>query len=265
MKKALMFIVLCGFSSGIFAQNGQDAPISVANNGKLWGSIYQQRAAEYKALCFQAYNIARLRLDIALKKHHQKPLAVITDIDETLLDNSPNTAGRAIQNKGFDQQAWHAWTAKAIADTVPGAPAFFKYAASKGVAVYYITNRDEDEREATLKNLRLYHLPYADDKHLVLKTTTSSKEARRMDVLKTHEVILYCGDNLPDFNKLYDAPYTEQTRTAATEKLKKHFGDRYIVIPNVGYGDWENALLKGANTDAQKDSLIKAEVNTDLK
>jgi len=121
MKKALIFTFLCGFSSAVFAQNGQEAPVSVANNGKIWGSIYQQRAAEYKALCFQAYNIARLRLDIALRKHRHKPLAVITDIDETLLDNSPNTAGQAIQNKGFDQQAWHAWTAKAIADTVPGA------------------------------------------------------------------------------------------------------------------------------------------------
>lgn len=265
MKKALMFALLCSFCSAVFAQNGQDTPASIANNGKLWGSVYQQRAAEYKALCFQAYNVARLRLDIALKKHHQKPLAVITDIDETLLDNSPNTAGRAIQNKDFDQQAWHAWTTKAIADTVPGAPAFFKYAASKGVAVYYITNRAEDEREPTLKNLKLYHLPYTDSKHLILKTAASSKESRRMEVLKTHEVVLYCGDNLPDFNALYDAPYTEQSRSAATQKLKKLFGDKYIVIPNIGYGDWENALLKGAATNAQKDSLIKAEVKTDLK
>ena len=264
MKKALIFALLSVFYSAVFAQNGQEAPVSVANNGKLWGTIYQQRAAEYKALCFQAYNIARLRLDIALKKHHQKPLAVITDIDETLLDNSPNTAGRAIQNKDFDQRAWHAWTAKAIADTVPGAPSFFKYAASKGVAVYYITNRAEDERESTLKNLKLYHLPYSDNKHLVLKSTTSSKETRRIEVLKTHEVVLYCGDNLPDFNALYDAPYTEQSRVAATQKLKKLFGDKYIVIPNIGYGDWENALLRGAVTNAQKDSLIRAGVKTDL-
>ncbi|MGN6397353.1 MAG: 5'-nucleotidase, lipoprotein e(P4) family [Mucilaginibacter sp.] len=265
MKKALIFILLCGFGTTVFAQNGQDTPISAVNSGKIWGTVYQQRAAEYKALCFQAYNIAKLRLDMALKRHHRKPLAVVTDIDETLLDNSPNTAGRAIQNKDFDQQAWHTWTARAICDTVPGAPAFFKYAASKGVAVYYITNRLENEREGTIKNLKLYHLPFADNKHLILKSTSSSKEARRRDVLKTHEVALYCGDNLPDFNALYDSPYTEQSRNAATEKLKKEFGHKYIVIPNIGYGDWENALLKGALTNAQKDSLIKTVVKTDLK
>lgn len=265
MKKALILTLLCGFSGAVFAQNGQDTPISAVNNGKIWGAVYQQRAAEYKALCFQAYNIAKLRLDIALKKHHQKPLAVITDIDETLLDNTPNTAGRAIQNKDFDQQAWHAWTEKAICDTIPGAPAFFKYAASKGVAVYYITNRLEDEREGTIQNLKLYHLPFVDNKHLILKSTVASKQARRRAVLKTYDVILYCGDNLPDFNAIYDAPYTEQSRAAATERLKKQFGDKYIVIPNIDYGDWESAVLKGVTTNAQKDSLIKAVVKTDLK
>lgn len=238
---------------------------SITNNGKAWASIWQQRAAEYKALCFQAYNIARLRVDEGVKNPGGKPLAIVTDIDETLLDNSPYDAARALQNKDYTDATWKEWTDKTVADTVPGAPAFFKYAASRGVTIFYITNRNENERATTLKNLQLYGLPNADDAHLQLKTGTSSKEARRLNVLKTHNILLLCGDNLPDFDILYDNHPTEESRAATTQKLEKEFGSRYIIIPNPSYGDFEGALF-GFNyklTNAQKDSIIRAKIKTD--
>src|ERR1700761_9567465 len=238
---------------------------SIVNDGKIWASLYQQRAAEYKALCFQAYNIAKERIDQQVRNRNKKPYAVITDIDETLLDNSPYDAAMAIKNQDFDSKTWKQWTAKGIADTVPGAPSFFKYAASKGVKVFYITNRDEDERAGTLKNLHLYHLPDADDAHLILRNGSSSKESRRQEVSKKYNIILLCGDNLADFDALYDNKPTEESRTASTDKLRKQFGDRYIVIPNPSYGDFESALFKFNYklTTAQKDSVIKALLKTD--
>ncbi|WP_184550525.1 5'-nucleotidase, lipoprotein e(P4) family [Mucilaginibacter sp. FT3.2] len=238
---------------------------SITNNGKVWASIWQQRAAEYKALCFQAYNIAKLRVDEGVKNPGNKPLAIVTDIDETLLDNSPYDAKRALHNQDYTDATWKEWTDKAVADTVPGAPEFFKYAASKGITIFYITNRNENERASTLKNLQLYGLPNADDEHLQLKTTTSSKEARRLNVLKTHNILLLCGDNLPDFDMLYDNHPSEESRVAVTQKLEKEFGSRYIVIPNPSYGDFEGALFQFNYklNNAQKDSIIKAKVKTD--
>jgi 5'-nucleotidase (lipoprotein e(P4) family) len=235
---------------------------SLVNNGKVWASIYQQQAAEYKALCFQAYNIAKLRLDAAIQQPSNKPYAVITDIDETLLDNSPYDAKRAINNLGYENKSWKAWTAKGVADTVPGSPAFFKYAAAKNVEVFYITNRDEDERSGTLKNLQLYGLPYADDAHLIMRKTGSSKEGRRQGVLKTHDVILLCGDNLADFDALYDNKPSEENRNTSTQRLMQEFGSKYIVLPNPEYGDWESSLFNFNYklTDAQKDSIIKAQL-----
>jgi len=248
------------------AGNGDAAELgrSIANNGKLWSSLYQQRAAEYRALCFQAYNIARLRLDIAISKPGKKPYAVVTDIDETLLNNSPYDAARAVQNLEFDSKTWKAWTAKAVADTVPGAAAFLKYAASKGVTVFYITNRDENERTGTLKNLKRYNLPNADTAHLLLKQKTSSKEDRRQQVLKTNDIILLCGDNLPDFDALYDNGPSEANRKANTDKLAKEFGSKYIIIPNLSYGDFEGALynFNYKLTGEQKDSVIIDKINT---
>ncbi|GAB2684109.1 5'-nucleotidase, lipoprotein e(P4) family [Mucilaginibacter koreensis] len=236
--------------------------LSIANGGKVWASLYQQRAAEYQALCFQAYNIAKLRLNEALQHKGNRPLAVVTDIDETVLDNSPYDAQRAIRNQEYDAATWKQWTAKAQCDTVPGAPSFFKYAASKGVSVFYVTNRDEDERAGTLKNLRLYNFPFADDAHLLLKNGPSSKESRRQQILKDYEIVLLCGDNLPDFDALYDNRPAEANRTKTTQQLMQQFGSKYIVIPNSSYGDFEGALFNFNYklTPAQKDSIIKAKI-----
>ncbi|MVN90307.1 5'-nucleotidase, lipoprotein e(P4) family [Mucilaginibacter aquatilis] len=238
---------------------------SVTNSGKVWSSLWQQRSAEYRALCFQAYNLAKLRLDEALAKKTNKPLAIVTDIDETVLDNSPYDASRAISNLEYDAATWKQWTAKAACDTVAGAPAFFKYAASKGVAIFYITNRDEDEQAGTVKNLQKFNMPFADDEHVILKAGTSSKEPRRLNVLKGYDIVLLCGDNLPDFDAVYDNHPTEQKRNEATAKLSGKFGSKYIILPNPSYGDWEGALFNfnyGLKA-AQKDSIIKAKLITE--
>ncbi|MES1214598.1 MAG: 5'-nucleotidase, lipoprotein e(P4) family, partial [Bacteroidota bacterium] len=54
---------------------------SLVEQGPLWGAVWQQKASEYKALCYQAYNIARLRIDMILQQQHSKPIAIVTDID----------------------------------------------------------------------------------------------------------------------------------------------------------------------------------------
>lgn len=261
--KLLFPLLICLLFCGqLHAQH--PALSSINNSGKAWALLYQQRAAEYKALCFQAYNIAKLRLDEALKHRGKKPLAVVTDIDETVLDNSPYDAERAINNLDFDLATWKQWTAKGVADTVPGVASFFKYAAKKGVTIFYISNRDEDERAGTLKNLKLYNLPNADNAHLILKQETSSKEARRQQVLKKYNIVLLCGDNLPDFTALYDNKPAEDKRMEVTEQLKKQFGNRYIVLPNSAYGDFESAIFKFKKlTDRQKDSVIRVTIKTD--
>jgi 5'-nucleotidase (lipoprotein e(P4) family) len=267
MKKSFIALLAAALLFVACSTSKKTQSASIANNGKVWALLWQQRSAEYKALCFQAYNLAKLRLDEALKNPGSKPLAVVTDIDETVLDNSPYDAMRAIHNQEYSLATWKAWTAKAQSDTVPGAPAFFKYAASKGVTVFYITNRDEDERAGTVKNLQLYGLPNIDEAHVLLRKTgaSSSKESRRLQVLKNYNIVLLCGDNLPDFDMLYDNKPAESNRQAATEQLKKDFGGKYIVIPNVSYGDFEGALFNYNYklTGAQKDSIIRTKIKVD--
>lgn len=268
MKNLSLLLLIVMFAA--CKQSGKPANIkatdsvSIINAGKLWASLYQQRAAEYKALCFQAYNIAAERIDRAVQQRGKKPLAVVTDIDETVLDNSPYDAERALHNLNYDSKTWKEWTAKAVCDTVPGAASFLRYAASKGVKVFYITNRDENERTGTLKNLQRYHLPDAVNDHLFLKQDSSSKQGRRLQVMQKYHVVLLCGDNLPDFDALYDNKPSEESRNANTEKWRKQFGNRYIVIPNLSYGDFEGALFKFNYqlSPTQKDSIIRAVIKT---
>ncbi|MBS1579827.1 MAG: 5'-nucleotidase, lipoprotein e(P4) family [Bacteroidetes bacterium] len=265
MKKisVLIFIALtaCTTSQKNTQTTTTTKPISV--DGKMFASLFQQRAAEYKALCFQAYNIATLRLNEALQQTNTKPLAVVTDIDETMLDNSPYAVHQSLLNKDYDLVSWMEWTAKSSADTLAGAKTFFSYASSKNVEVFYITNREEKERAGTLKNLQLFGFPFADEAHLITKQTTSSKETRRQTVSATHEIVLFLGDNLSDFSNLFDKK-TEAERLQNVQSNASLFGKKFIVLPNPSYGDWEGALYKyNYNlTSAQKDSVIKASLKT---
>jgi 5'-nucleotidase (lipoprotein e(P4) family) len=263
MKRLLLFLpvalLACSTTKQAKTANGNS---TVVVDGKLWASVYQQRAAEYKALCFQAYNIAQLRLDQSLQATG-KPKAVVTDIDETFLDNSPYAAKQSLSGKDYDATTWSEWTSLGQADTLAGALGFFKYAASKNVEVFYITNREENERAGTLKNLQKFGFPFADDVHLVMRQpgSSSSKESRRQTVLQTHDIILLLGDNLADFSSLFDKK-NENERSANAAMSAGEFGKIFIVLPNPSYGDWEGALYNYNYklTTAQKDSVVRANV-----
>ncbi len=232
---------------------------SISVQGKLFATVFQQKAAEYRALCLQAYNIAALRLNM-YKATTDRPKAIVTDIDETVLDNSPYEVHQTLQGKDYEPATWYEWTDKSAADTVPGAASFLKYAASKGVEIFYISNREERERESTLKNLRRFQLPNADDAHYLPKTTSSGKEPRRQTVAATHEIIMLLGDNLADFSSLFDKKVMEE-RVRNTDLSASDFGNRFIVLPNPVYGDWESSFFNfNKYSQAQKDSVIRVGV-----
>lgn len=239
------------------AANSAQELHNISLNGKVFSAVWQQNAGEFRALCYQAYNLAQIRINENLKKASTKPLAIITDIDETFLDNSPYAVTEAELGKDYDAKTWMNWTAKGEAKAYPGSLNFFNYAASKKVTVFYISNRDENDRVGTLKNLKDLGFPNADNEHLLLKSTTSDKEARRLEVLKNYNVIIYMGDNLADFSKMFNKK-SQAERNELVDENYSEFGKRFIMLPNSGYGDWESAL-NGYNhqlTPAEKDQVF---------
>ncbi len=265
MKKIFFSAILfasCTISPRITVSNvGNNNNLQITD-GKMYATAYMQRAAEYRALCLQAFNIAHLRVDEILSKKTDKPKAIITDIDETILNNSAYEVHQLLQGKDYEYASWLQWTTMANADTIPGAADFLKYASAKGLEIFYITNRSEKEREATLKNLQKFSLPNADNAHLFLMQNTSSKEQRRNAVEANHSVEMLLGDNLGDFSFLFDKK-TESERIKNVNATANDYGNRFIVLPNPVYGDWELDLY-GYNyslSSSQKDSIIKASLS----
>ncbi|HAN18323.1 MAG TPA: 5'-nucleotidase, lipoprotein e(P4) family [Bacteroidales bacterium] len=206
--------------------------------------LWYQQSAEMKALYYQGFNLAKFKLnEKVVNSGTETKKAVVVDIDETMLDNSPTEAKCIETGESFTNENWIKWTSRAQAKALPGAVEFSKYAESMGVDVFYISNRSLDEHENTLKNLQSEGFAFADSNHLLLKETDSSKKSRREKVSENYEIIILIGDNLGDFSEIFDKR-NQNNGFDLVEQYKNDFGDRFIVLPNPMYGAWEKPIYE---------------------
>lgn len=228
------------FHTTLLAQKKDDQGFRDYTNAVLW----QQHSGELRALTFQAYNFARLSLLEQLKTADtSKKNAVVVDIDETVLDNSPFQGKELQQGRSYSQADWEDWTSKGLADTIPGALGFLKYAARFNVEVFYVSNRLTAESAGTLHNLQRFGFPNADAEHLLLNSGTSDKEPRRKQIRENYNILLLCGDNLSDLSNAF---YRENKNTREeVDRVWQSFGTKFIVFPNPMYGDWEKQFYQG--------------------
>lgn len=234
---------------------------SATLGGKLFTSAWIQRSAEYQALCQQGYTLAKLRLDEAIAKKGSRPLAIITDIDETIIDNSPNAVHQALRGEDYTDKSWDAWCDRAEALPLAGSQDFFRYADSRGVTIFYISNRSEANRAGTIRNMQNLGYPQVRDSQFLLRTTTSDKTARRSQVAEKYDVVLLLGDNLGDFEHVFDSS-NELERMQGVNTWKHEFGRRFIVFPNPNYGTWEKAMNGGYPPLEEKDRRLKTMLKT---
>ncbi|WP_083238734.1 5'-nucleotidase, lipoprotein e(P4) family [Caloranaerobacter ferrireducens] len=214
------------------------------NEQLVMATSWVQNSAEYRALCYQAFNLAKMILDNDLATNDStEKRAIIVDIDETVLDNSAYEAHLIGKDYGYSSKTWNPWMAEGIAEPIPGAVEFLNYAADKGVEVFYISNRKMVGFEGTLKNLKEKGFPFADEEHIMLRTAESSKKARREKVDENYRIVLLMGDNLNDFSEVFEKK-SVQDRFAVTDEYKDYFGSKFIVLPNPMYGEWEGAIYK---------------------
>jgi len=226
--------------------------------------LWQQHAAEYRALTYQAYNMAQFQLDLVLNTQvdHKKPLAIIADIDETVLNNSPYNGKMIELDEDYSILRWFEWGKEKKAAAIPGALDFFQYAKRMGVEVFYISNRSINQKRETIENLQLLGLPFSNETHVLLKEDIGGKEPRRSIIRESHEIVLFIGDNLSDFSMVFDNQPTG-VRNKRVDSLKTDFGIKFIVLPNPMYGDWESKGIMEKNynwTNFQKDSIRRSKV-----
>lgn len=221
---------------------------------QLNGLTWVQTSVEYPVSTVQAFRLAELRVNEALKDksvsaaleqpsdYEELPPAVIVDVDETVLDNSPFQAQLVESGQEFSPARWEAWVQRAQARAIPGAKAFVEFLKKRGVDLFYVTNRKL--KDPTLKNIRTELDPEAAADHLLCKYERkgwgSDKSSRRTEIAKTHRILLLVGDDYNDFASLGKTNPKERVRLA--QKQQDQWGVRWVLISNPLYGNWERSL-----------------------
>ncbi len=258
LRKAKMFVVVALVAASFaFVTNAQQAG-TAGNDYQMGATLWMQKASEYRALAYQAFNLARRQLDADLDKKNVKkmpkaerkrPRAIIVDIDETVLDNSPAQAAGIRTGTPFNSKDWLAWVEMRKAKAIPGAVEFLNYAVGKGVKVFYVSNRDEPHKIATIDNLKKVGFIDVSSENVLMRqkdangANISTKTPRREFVAQNYRIVLLMGDNLDDFSDIFEQKSIAD-RFAETDKIKDDWGTRWIVLPNAMYGTWESAIYE---------------------
>lgn len=241
---------------------------TTAPDDNLNAVLWVQRSAEYRALAMQTYRAAADHLDVALAEKHWDalvpeerdnagataglPPAVILDIDETVLDNSPYQARLVRDGLEYDEVSWAAWVAEKKARAVPGVVEFARAADARGVTLLYLSNRAQHLQDATLANLRAEGLPVKDDTVFLglgtfvegCEQNGSEKLCRRRLAGRQYRVLMQFGDQLGDFAEV--VANTPDGRAAQLDAHRDWFGERWWMLPNPTYGSWEPAVFNNA-------------------
>ncbi|MFV0301297.1 MAG: 5'-nucleotidase, lipoprotein e(P4) family [Paracoccus sp. (in: a-proteobacteria)] len=206
------------------------------------GLRFQQQSAEIQALQRQAYNLATLRLDAAVQgAADPAKLAVVTDLDETVIDNTALLARDLANCHTYDVwDTWLPWERDGNPTLIPGALDFLNHANELGVTIRYVSDRADQQKASTLATLTALGLPQVSEDSVLL--LGPPKTERRDLVSKDHQIVLLLGDTLHDFDGRFRKTPLDQQKATVTEEAAK-WGKEWIVFPNASYGTWSEAPL----------------------
>ena len=251
-----------------------------ANDGTN-GTYWMQNSVEYKANTMALYELAKLRLNQAIanptwtaaleqgENYEKKPVAVILDVDETVLDNSPYQAWIVENGKYYSSKTWAPFVHTETSRAIPGSLDFIKYAEARGVAVFYVSNRKAPEEAPTRNNLKALGYPIGEGEDRVLlrgekEEWGSDKGNRRAVVAEKYRIALLIGDNLGDF--VDDVDVSREERLKLYNEHAERWGRDWIMLPNPSYGSWEGAAFNfnwGASNEEKR--KMKYDIMDDWK
>lgn len=230
-----------------------------APNDGLDATLWTQTSVEYRANAIGMYKLAQMMLDRALGDkswtaapaeqtgaYRNKPPAVVLDLDETVLDNSPYNAWRVHNDQGYRSTTWVPFVRSERSRAIPGSLEFIEYARSKGVKVFYLSNREAPQEAATRNNLKALGYPIDVSEDTVLlrgerQEWGSKKGSRRAVIAAKYRLVMLVGDNFGDFVDGYKGSLAE--RRALADTHEDLWGSKWIVIANPMYGSWETAAF----------------------
>jgi 5'-nucleotidase (lipoprotein e(P4) family) len=197
-------------------------------------------SAEHRALFLQVFRAATARVEQAAGDRRPGTWAVVSDADETLIDNSLYQIERERRGLPFTPESWRTWTERREAVPLPGARDFLGRVRALGGRVAIVTNRREAECPDTEAVFAAHDLAY--DAMLCRPDSGPSDKASRFEAvargttsagLPPLDVIVFLGDNIRDF------PALDPALRSQGDEAFGDFGDRFFVVPNPMYGGWE--------------------------
>ncbi len=261
-------LILCTFIDNIHAKE-KELDNSLQAQSML-SVLYAQSSAEYEASNIQTYVNAKSALDRALndlswtaaieqkKNFKNKPPAIILDIDETVLNNIPFQARSIINGQSYPV-GWLEWMLEEASDAVAGVSEFLEYAQSKGVKIFYVTNRIAVAEDATRNNIKKLGLPLDADRDVLLMKDengwTSDKVSRRELIAKDYRVLLLIGDQLGDFLPLDETTLELDLRKNLADTYKHMWGSKWFMITNPMYGRWEASIYNNEYPDTEDELM----------
>ncbi len=240
--------------------------------------IWLQSSSEYAAVTAGVYAAATAALrEMALNASTPTDgKAIVLDVDETVLDNSPYQGQLIFDDAEYGRESWDRWVGLRAAAEVPGVVDFIRDAQSLGFHVVFITNRPcrkrpdsndvcpqiEDTRvnleavgidtSSTTMFLRGQQPPercralLTPEEQAESNWSTSDKTSRRACVELDREIVMLFGDQMGDFTE----EHGESGRQSAAEFNDK-WGTTWFALPNPTYGGWK------PRTAAEKRSLMR--------
>ena len=212
------------------------------------GLLWMRTSAEYRALAYQGYNVAMNAVKMAVTdpSHQRKPLAIVLDADETVVDNTKLMGESIVNGNGhFDAPWWRQAVHQGKSQAMPGAVEFLNEVHKQGVEIFYVSNRYAPVNlDVTIQNFKELGFPSVDKDHILLFEKDSDKQPRFDMIAKKYYVVLYMGDNVGDF-PIGTKGKTLAERNDIIDAHKEDFGTTFVVFPNPAYGSWVSALAKG--------------------
>lgn len=174
-----------------------------------------------------------------------KPLAVVFDVDETVILNQGYEYWTTVTGNSFSKESWEKWekTGASYIRPVPGAVTGIRRLREAGITPVFNTNR-EFSPEGAARAIAAAGLGEAVHRDtLFLRgddgVNSGDKDGRRALISERYCVVALAGDNLGDFADVFnDDARTplERRELAARGDLAQLWGNGWFVLPNPVYG-----------------------------